>query len=79
VSTAWDRCFSVTWVIGFFGAAAVYYAICLVSPPPGGPFETVLMGESTSDHISGISVTVEEQTAQEHKRPEPSVKSFGGA
>jgi hypothetical protein len=58
----------------------VYYAICLVSPPPGGPFETVLMGESTSDHISGISVpTEEEQTTLEQKRPEASIKSFGGA
>jgi NCS1 family nucleobase:cation symporter-1 len=80
VSTAWERCFSVTWVIGFLGAAAMYYAICLVAPPPGGPFETVLMGESTSDHISGISVPIEEeQTTPEQKRPEASIKSFGGA
>ena len=52
----------------------MYYAICFMAPPPGGPFETVLFGESTSDHLSGISVPTEEQ-----KRPEPSIKSFGGA
>jgi hypothetical protein len=57
----------------------VYYAICLLAPPPGGPFETVLMGESSSDHLSGISVPTEEQTTHEQKGPASSIKSFGGA
>jgi hypothetical protein len=57
----------------------VYYAICLLAPPPGGPFETVLMGESASDHLSGISVPTEEQTTREQKGPASSIKSFGGA
>lgn len=56
----------------------MYYAICLLAPPPGGPFETVLMGESMSDHLSGISVPTEEQT-EEQKRPGTSIKSFRGA
>jgi hypothetical protein len=58
----------------------VYYAICLLAPPPGGPFVTVRMGDSLSDHLSGISVpTEEEQNAHEQKQPEPSIKSFGRA
>lgn len=52
----------------------MYYIICLLAPPPGSPYETVLMSEGTSDHLSGISVPVPEQ-----KQPEPSVKKFGDA
>lgn len=55
----------------------MYYAICLVASPPGRPFETVLMGESASDHLSGTSVLTEVQTTQEQKRPESSFKSLG--
>jgi hypothetical protein len=58
----------VTWIIGFCGAAAVYYAICLVSPPPGKPYEVVYMSEDTSD---GVSLALEDD---EEKRPSASVQ-----
>lgn len=74
VSTGWDRCFSVTWLIGFCGAAVLYYVICHLAPPPGKPYETVLMENSMGDHLSGVSVP-----ALEDKRPEPNIKSLGGA
>ncbi|EME41928.1 hypothetical protein DOTSEDRAFT_157061, partial [Dothistroma septosporum NZE10] len=34
VSIGWQRCFSLTWIIGFCGAAIVYLAICALAPPP---------------------------------------------
>ena len=79
VSTNWERCFSVTWIIGFCGGATVYYAICLLSPPPGKPYETVpyeivIVGDSTSDQLSATSVPTQEQ-----KRPEPGIKGLGDA
>jgi hypothetical protein len=39
----------------------------------------LVMGESTSDNLSGISVPTEEQTTHEQKGPASSIKSFGGA
>jgi nucleobase:cation symporter-1, NCS1 family len=50
VSVGWQNCFDVTWIIGFCGAATVYYIICLISPPPGKPYRTVYM-DATSDTI----------------------------
>lgn len=79
VSINWQRCFSVTWIIGFFGGAAVYYAICIVAPPPGKPYETVpyeitLVGDSTSDQLSATSVPTQKQ-----KRPHSDIKGLGDA
>lgn len=70
VSTGWERCFSVTWIIGFCGAGAVYYCICLLSPPPGKPYEVVHIGAVSSD---GHSLEIDEG-----KQPSPSVRSSAG-
>jgi hypothetical protein len=62
----------VTWIIGFCGAAAVYYAICLVSPPPGKPYEVVYMSEDTSD---GVSLAIDEEEKHPSASVQPSSKS----
>lgn len=71
VSMGWERCFSVTWIIGFCGAATVYYGICLVSPPPGKPYEMVYMNDDASS--DGPDYAIDEE-----KRPSASVSSTPG-
>jgi nucleobase:cation symporter-1, NCS1 family len=56
----WTRVFQVTWVVGFCGGGLVYYIICLISPPPGGPhYEKVLLDshESTPAETEGRSIS----------------------
>lgn len=57
----------------------MYYAICIVAPPPGKPYETVpyeitLVGDSTSDQLSATSVPTQKQ-----KRPHSDIKGLGDA
>lgn len=56
VDLGWKRAFQVSWIIGFLGGALVYWIICFISPPPGNPYESVLMEED--DHtIEGVGKT----------------------
>jgi NCS1 family nucleobase:cation symporter-1 len=43
VAIGWTRTFQVSWIVGFMGGGLVYYVICLVFPPLGRPYETILL------------------------------------
>jgi nucleobase:cation symporter-1, NCS1 family len=59
VSTGWERCFSVTWIIGFCGGAAVYYVVTLISPPAGKPYDIAYIEDSSDASLHGIEVDEE--------------------
>ena len=46
IALVWTRMYQVTWLIGYFGGALVYFLITLVAPPPGGkPYVKELLDE----------------------------------
>ncbi|KAK5173986.1 uncharacterized protein LTR77_001065 [Saxophila tyrrhenica] len=73
VNVGWERCFSITWLIGFCGGAFVYYVVCLIAPPPGKPYQTVYM-EDEATAFEGLEVSSDGE-----KHPTASVKSAGGS
>jgi NCS1 family nucleobase:cation symporter-1 len=56
VALGWTRTFQVSWIVGFMGGALVYWLMCLISPPPGSPHESVAL-ESEDTMIDGIAQT----------------------
>lgn len=59
----WRRTFQVSWVVGFMGGGFVYYIICLVFPPPGKPYESMLL-EADDRTIDGVSMEGDSGSAE---------------
>jgi len=55
LAPGWLKCFQAAWFIGFLGGGLVYYAICLISPPPGRPYVRELFGNEHSQVIDGVA------------------------
>ncbi|KAK3635714.1 hypothetical protein LTR56_014590 [Elasticomyces elasticus] len=75
VSVGWERCFSVTWVIGFCGGAAVYYIVCLISPPPGSPYTIKYYDNDAMGVLDGVK----DRNDNDEKHPTASIKSAGAS
>lgn len=50
---AWLRLFQTAWFVGFLGSSVVYFAVAMISPPPGHPYGSELFGNE-HDSISVI-------------------------
>jgi NCS1 family nucleobase:cation symporter-1 len=61
VALGWTRAFQVSWIIGFAGGAFIYYIICLISHPPGNPYESVHL-HADDAVIDGLEVSGERNT-----------------
>ncbi|KAJ9142937.1 Uracil permease [Pleurostoma richardsiae] len=59
LSVGWIRTFQVAWVVGFCGAAVVYYILCLISPPPGKPYVLEYL-DTPATVIVGTRASVED-------------------
>ncbi|KAF2001592.1 hypothetical protein P154DRAFT_489970 [Amniculicola lignicola CBS 123094] len=55
VAKGWTRTFQVSWIVGFLGGGLVYYLLCLISPPPGKPYEDVNW-HGQQEAIDGVDV-----------------------
>ncbi|KAK3045274.1 hypothetical protein LTS18_014141, partial [Coniosporium uncinatum] len=53
LSPEWLRLFQTAWFIGFLGGGLVYLLLCLVSPPPGKPYQRVPFGNEGGSIIEG--------------------------